>query len=303
MKIKIASRTSPLALLQTNGVINEIQLLNPSYECSIVEMQSEGDLTEKPLHLIGGKGLFVSKLETALNEGIADFAVHSLKDVPALLDKQFAIAATMPREEVGDALLLKEGLTIDNLSQPLKIATSGPRRKAQLLSLNSKLSIIPIRGNIQTRINKMRSENLDGLIVAKAALNRLNITHSNIYLFSEEQMLPAASQGAIGIEVCKQNLRSEVSEVLSRINDNNTLQATTIERSIVAALEGSCLSPISALCKIKNQDAELKVRVSNQHGSEVCNEDIKFTLQNKEKAVSKLIKKLIASGAKELIQS
>lgn len=303
MKIQIASRTSPLALLQTNQVISKIQLLNPNCECSIVEIRSEGDLTDKPLHLIGGKGLFVSKLEAALSEGIADFAVHSLKDVPALLDTQFAIAATMPREEVGDALLLREGLSIDDLSGSLKIATSGPRRKSQLLSLNSKLSIIPIRGNIQTRINKMTSENLDGLIVAKAALNRLNIMHSNIYLFSEEQMLPAASQGAIGIEIHKGNLRSEVSDLLSQVNDSNTLQATEIERSIVAALEGGCLSPISALCKIDNQDIELKVRVSNQNGSDVCNEKIKFTPQNKQDAVSSLIKKLIANGAKELIQS
>ncbi len=196
MKIRIATRRSPLAMLQTNEFIERIKLSNPECICEIVEMESEGDLTDAPLHTIGGKGLFVSNLEAALVNDVADIAVHSLKDVPALIDPQFSIAATLPREDYGDALLLREGLTIDDLSKNLKIATSGPRRKSQLLSMNSKLNIVPIRGNIQTRINKINTDNLDGLIVAKAALNRLKIVHPNMYLFSEDQMLPAAAQGA-----------------------------------------------------------------------------------------------------------
>ena len=184
MKIRVATRRSPLAILQTNEVIERIKLFNPECICEIIEMESEGDLTDVPLHTIGGKGLFVSKLETALANGVADIAVHSLKDVPALIDSQFSIAATLPREDYGDALLLREGLTIDDLSKNLKIATSGPRRKSQLLAMNSKLNIVPIRGNIQTRINKINVDNLDGLIVAKAALNRLEILHPNMHMLS-----------------------------------------------------------------------------------------------------------------------
>ncbi len=302
MKIRIATRRSPLAMLQTNEFIERIKLSNPECICEIVEMESEGDLTDAPLHTIGGKGLFVSNLEAALVNDVADIAVHSLKDVPALIDPQFSIAATLPREDYGDALLLREGLTIDDLSKNLKIATSGPRRKSQLLSMNSKLNIVPIRGNIQTRINKINTDNLDGLIVAKAALNRLKIVHPNMYLFSEDQMLPAAAQGAIGIEINTDELESQLGNLLKLLNDESTYQATQIERMVVASLEGNCLSPISALCKIDAQNAELQVRVSNQDGSKVYNEVVKFELDNKIDALQNLIKTLIKNGAKEIIQ-
>ena len=302
MKIRIATRRSPLAMLQTNELIERIKLSNPECICEIVEMESEGDLTDAPLHTIGGKGLFVSNLEAALVNDVADIAVHSLKDVPALIDPQFSIAATLPREDYGDALLLREGLTIDDLSKNLKIATSGPRRKSQLLSMNSKLNIVPIRGNIQTRINKINTDNLDGLIVAKAALNRLKIVHPNMYLFSEDQMLPAAAQGAIGIEINTVELESQLGNLLKLLNDESTYQATQIERMVVASLEGNCLSPISALCKIDAQNAELQVRVSNQDGSKVYNEVVKFELDNKIDALQNLIKTLIKNGAKEIIQ-
>ena len=302
MKIRIATRRSPLAMLQTNEVIERIQLFNPECVCEIIQIESEGDLTNAPLHTIGGKGLFVSKLEAALKNGVADMAVHSLKDVPALIESQFNIAATLPREDARDALLLKNGLTIDDLSKDLKIATSGPRRKAQLLAMNSELTIVPIRGNIQTRINKIDSEDLDGLIVAKAALNRLQISHPNTYLFSEDQMLSAAAQGAIGIEVNTIDLKSDMGDLLQLLNDKLTYQATEIERKIVASLEGNCLSPISALCKIDNQNANLKVRVSNQAGTKVYNEVIKFKLENKIDALQGFIEKLIRNGAKEIIQ-
>lgn len=303
MKIRIATRLSPLAMLQTNEVIKKIQFNNPECICEIIKIESEGDLTNAPLHLIGGKGLFVSKLEIALKNGIADIAVHSLKDVPAALDSKFSIAATLPREDPGDALLLRQGLTKTDLTRNLKIATSGPRRKSQLLAINPKLNIVPIRGNIQTRINKINTDDLDGLIVAKAALNRLKISHPNKYLFSEEEMLPAAAQGAIGIEVSTNEVSSEIDSLLKLLNDELTHQATEIERMVVASLEGNCLSPISALCKIYDQDAELKVRVSNQDGTEVYNEMTRFKLENKTSALDGFINTLICNGAKEIIQS
>ena len=302
MKIRIATRFSPLAMLQTKEVIKKIQHHHPACTCEVIKIESDGDLTDTPLHMIGGKGLFISKLEQALHNDIADIAVHSLKDVPASLDKKFTIAATLPREEVEDVLLLRDKLNISDLSKKLKIATSGPRRKAQLLGINSGFNIVPIRGNIQTRIDKMTTENLDGLIVAKAALNRLKISHPNIYIFSQEEMLPAAAQGAIGIEVIEENLEAETINLLQSINDNLTFQATEIERTVVAALQGNCLSPISALCKISDQDVELKVRVSNQNGSEVYDQQEIFKLDNKIEALEGFIEKLISNGAKTLIQ-
>ncbi|MDA8613844.1 hydroxymethylbilane synthase [Gammaproteobacteria bacterium] len=302
MKIRIATRLSPLAMLQTNEVIERIKFFDPRCVCEIIEIESEGDLTDAPLHTIGGKGLFVSKLEMALENGSADIAVHSLKDVPALINSKFTIAATLAREEPVDAILLKEGLTISDLSKNLKIATSGPRRRSQLLAINPKLNIKPIRGNIQTRINKLQTDNLDGLIVAKAALNRLKILHPNIHVFTEEQMLPAAAQGAIGIEVKSTDISPYLSDLLGLVNDRLTFQSTEIERLVVASLEGNCLSPISALCKIDNQDVELKVKVSTQDGTEVHNELTRFKLKNKIDAVNDCIETLIRKGAKEIIQ-
>ena len=302
MKIRIATRLSPLAMLQTNEVIERIKFFDPRCVCEIIEIESEGDLTDAPLHTIGGKGLFVSKLEMALENGSADIAVHSLKDVPALINSKFTIAATLAREEPVDAILLKEGLTISDLSKNLKIGTSGPRRRSQLLAINPKLNIKPIRGNIQTRINKLQTDNLDGLIVAKAALNRLKILHPNIHVFTEEQMLPAAAQGAIGIEVKSTDISPYLSDLLGLVNDRLTFQSTEIERLVVASLEGNCLSPISALCKIDNQDVELKVKVSTQDGTEVHNELTRFKLKNKIDAVNDCIETLIRKGAKEIIQ-
>lgn len=302
MKIRIATRLSPLAMLQTNEVIERIKFFDPRCVCEIIKIESEGDLTDAPLHTIGGKGLFISKLEMALENGSADIAVHSLKDVPALINSKFTIAATLAREEPIDALLLKEGLTISDLSKNLNIATSGPRRRSQLLAINPKLNIKPIRGNIQTRINKLQTDNLDGLIVAKAALNRLKILHPNVHVFTEEQMLPAAAQGAIGIEVKSTDISPYLNDLLSLVNDRLTFQSTEIERLVVASLEGNCLSPISALCKIDNQDVELKVRVSNQDGTEVHNELTRFKLKNKINAVNDFIETLIRKGVKEIIQ-
>ena len=303
MKIRIATRTSPLALLQTNQVISLIESAEPSSVCEIIPIESEGDLTEAPLHLIGGKGLFVSKLEAALSNGDADIAVHSLKDVPALLDPKFSIAATLSREDSSDAILLKDGITFNDLGKNSRIGTSGPRRKSQLLAMHPDLEIVPVRGNIQTRINKIISENLDGLIVAKAALNRLKINYTNMHIFSENQMLPAAAQGAIGVEVCGSQIQSSILEILNMINCQQTFTATKIEREIVAALEGTCLSPISALVTAQGSKLHLQVRVSNQDGSTIIEKETTFKPKEALKAVLQFKTELLAEGAQKLIQT
>ena len=303
MKIRIATRTSPLALIQTNQAISLIELAEPNCVCEIVPIESEGDLTEAPLHLIGGKGLFVSKLETALSNHDADIAVHSLKDVPALLDPKFSIAATLSREEASDAILLKDGIKLDDLGKNSRIGTSGPRRKSQMLAMHPDLEIVPIRGNIQTRISKIISENLDGLIVAKAALNRLKINYPNMHIFSDNQMLPAAAQGAIGIEICNAQIQSDILEILKKLNCQQTFTATKIEREIVAALGGTCLSPISALVTIQDQKLHLQVRVSNQNGSSTIEKEATFSLEQEPDALSQFKIELLANGARELIQT
>ena len=303
MKIRIATRTSPLAMLQTNQVIAQIKSIDPMIVCEIISIESEGDLTEAPLHLIGGKGLFVSKLETALSNCHADISVHSLKDVPALLDPEFTIVATLPREDSSDAILLRDKISLGDLGENSRIGTSGPRRKSQMLAMYPTLEIVPVRGNIQTRINKIVSETLDGLIVAKAALNRLEIDYPNIYVFSRREMLPAAGQGAIGVEVCNSQIQSEILDVLQRMNCQETFTATKVEREIVELLEGTCLSPISALVTVQDQKLHLQVRVSNQNGSTVIEREATFLPEQESDALLQFKIELLADGAKELIKT
>ncbi len=302
MKIRIASRASPLAIFQTKEVIRSIESLNEGHECEIIKIESDGDLTDKPLFEIGGKGLFVSKLEKSLSKNEADIAVHSLKDVPAELGPpdmhKFPIIAMLPREDFRDVILLKENIKFHDLKDGSKIATSGPRRKAQLLAINPKFEIIPIRGNIETRINKLINENLDGLIVAKAAMNRLKIEYPNVYIFSEEEMLPAASQGVIGIQIFMGDpRRKELINIFTKINHGDTFQTAYKERQIVSLLEGDCLSPISVLCKKLDNDLNLKVRVSNHSGTEIINEEIIVNT-----GLNDLIQRLVHGRAKELIR-
>ena len=302
MKIRIASRASPLAIFQTKEVIRSIESLNEGHECEIIKIESDGDLTDKPLFEIGGKGLFVSKLEKSLSKNEADIAVHSLKDVPAELGPpdmhKFPIIAMLPREDFRDVILLKENIKFHDLKDGSKIATSGPRRKAQLLAINPKFEIIPIRGNIETRINKLINEDLDGLIVAKAAMNRLKIEYPNVYIFSEEEMLPAASQGVIGIQIfIGDPRRKELINIFTKINHGDTFQTAYKERQIVSLLEGDCLSPISVLCKKLDNDLNLKVRVSNHSGTEIINEEIIVNT-----GLNDLIQRLVHGRAKELIR-
>ena len=302
MKIRIASRASPLAIFQTKEVIRSIESLNEGHECEIIKIESDGDLTDKPLFEIGGKGLFVSKLEKSLSKNEADIAVHSLKDVPAELGlpdmHKFPIIAMLPREDFRDVILLKENIKFHDLKDGSKIATSGPRRKAQLLAINPKFEIIPIRGNIETRINKLINEDLDGLIVAKAAMNRLKIEYPNVYIFSEEEMLPAASQGVIGIQIFMGDpRRKELINIFTKINHGDTFQTAYKERQIVSLLEGDCLSPISVLCKKLDNDLNLKVRVSNHSGTEIINEEIIVNT-----GLNDLIQRLVHGRAKELIR-
>ena len=302
MKIRIASRTSPLAIFQTKEVIRSIESLNEGHECEIIKIESDGDLTDKPLFEIGGKGLFVSKLEKSLSKNEADIAVHSLKDVPTELAPpgwhKFEIVAMLPREDFRDVILLKESIKFHDLKDGSKIATSGPRRKAQLLAINPKFEIIPIRGNIETRINKLINEDLDGLIVAKAAMNRLKIEYPNVYIFSEEEMLPAASQGVIGIQIFMGDpRRKELINIFTKINHGDTFQTAYKERQIVSLLEGDCLSPISVLCKKLDNDLNLKVRVSNHSGTEIINEEIIVNT-----GLNDLIQRLVHGRAKELIR-
>ena len=298
MKIKIATRQSELALFQANYVAEKLNQLE-GVTTELIPLLSEGDQTDKPLHEIGGKGLFVNKLESALISGDADIAVHSLKDVPAVLDSNFEIASIFQRESASDILLSKDGWSLDTLPINSVIGTSSPRRKSQILNLRPDLNTIPVRGNIATRVKKLNDGAFDALIIAKAALNRLNLNFRNTYEFSLEEMLPAASQGFIGIECIKSN--TKIHNILKQINNDTAYLLAEAERAFVAKLNGSCLSPIAIYCFEEKEAVHIIAKVLSQDGQKKLYKRIKSSKSELKDDISTLANDFVSKGSNTLI--
>lgn len=298
MKIKIATRQSELAMYQANFVANEIKKSIKDVEVELIPMTSEGDQTNKPLHEIGGKGLFISTLESALESNKVDIAVHSLKDVPASLDPKFKIINVFKRESPSDLLLSKDGKSFSDFLENATIGTSGPRRKAQINYLRPDIKTIPVRGNIATRINKLNEGYFDGLVVAKAAINRLGL-QQNSYEFSIDEMLPAASQGHIAIECLSSN--KEIIETLESIGDSKELILANAERSFVASMDGGCLSPIAILCQNFNDEIKIIGKVLSYKGDKLIYKKMNSSFKDIDKDIISFADEFILEGAKSLI--
>jgi hydroxymethylbilane synthase len=298
MKIKIATRQSELAMYQANFVANEIKKSIKDVEVELIPMTSEGDQTNKPLHEIGGKGLFISTLESALESNKVDIAVHSLKDVPASLDPKFKIINVFKRESPSDLLLSKDGKSFSDFLENATIGTSGPRRKAQINYLRPDIKTIPVRGNIATRINKLNEGYFDGLVVAKAAINRLGL-QQNSYEFSIDEMLPAASQGHIATECLSSN--KEIIETLESIGDSKELILANAERSFVASMDGGCLSPIAILCQNFNDEIKVTGKVLSYKGDKLIYKKMNSSFKDIDKDIISFADEFILEGAKSLI--
>ena len=298
MKIKIATRQSELAMYQANFVANEIKKSIKDVEVELIPMTSEGDQTNKPLHEIGGKGLFISTLESALESNKVDIAVHSLKDVPASLDPKFKIINVFKRESPSDLLLSKDGKSFSDFLENATIGTSGPRRKAQINYLRPDIKTIPVRGNIATRINKLNEGYFDGLVVAKAAINRLGL-QQNSYEFSIDEMLPAASQGHIATECLSSN--KEIIETLESIGDSKELILANAERSFVASMDGGCLSPIAILCQNFNDEIKVTGKVLSYKGDKLIYKKMNSSFKDIDKDIISFADEFILEGAKYLI--
>jgi hydroxymethylbilane synthase len=298
MKIKIATRQSELAMYQANFVANEIKKSIKDVEVELIPMTSEGDQTNKPLHEIGGKGLFISTLESALESNKVDIAVHSLKDVPASLDPKFKIINVFKRESPNDLLLSKDGKSFSDFLENATIGTSGPRRKAQINYLRPDIKTIPVRGNIATRINKLNEGYFDGLVVAKAAINRLGL-QQNSYEFSIDEMLPAASQGHIATECLSSN--KEIIETLESIGDSKELILANAERSFVASMDGGCLSPIAILCQNFNDEIKVTGKVLSYKGDKLIYKKMNSSFKDIDKDIISFADEFILEGAKSLI--
>lgn len=248
MTLKIATRRSKLAQVQADTIIGMLKEYH-GVEAEKLLIETTGDLRlDVTLDKIGGKGLFVKEIEMALFEEEADAAVHSMKDVPFEIPEMFEMIAIPAREDVRDAFVSMNGVHFQELSKGARIGTSSNRRADQLKLLRPDLEIVPIRGNVQTRIDKIERENLDGIILAAAGLKRLGMENIITDYFAVDGMIPAVGQGALGIEVKKNSLSGELFKKLDFAEARICVEA---ERSFMRALNGDCHSTIGAYAELE----------------------------------------------------
>lgn len=247
MNHKIATRRSKLAQVQADiiiGLIKESQ--NISFEKYLIETEGDRRL-DVSLDKIGGKGLFVKEIEIALMEDKAKAAVHSMKDVPYEIEKYFEIAAIPVREDARDVFISADEKEFNRLPRGSRVGTSSKRRAAQLAIIRPDIEFVSIRGNVQTRIEKMKRENLRGIILASAGVKRLEMEDLITNYFSEEEIVPAVGQGALGIEVLK---KLEDKDMFTSLDDENIRVCVEAERSFMKTLQGGCHTTVGAFAKL-----------------------------------------------------
>lgn len=259
MNIRIATRPSKLAIKQAEMAASAIKKHYPEVNISIKEFSTRADINNSaPIESFGGKGIFVKELEQALLDKEADIAVHSTKDMPCKLNSAFVLPAFLSRASVNDVLISNNKTKLSSLNPGAIIGTSSLRRKLQLMAVRPDLEYKPIRGNIDTRIKKLES-GYDAIIIALAGLERLETEAQITEIFNTDSILPAAGQGAIGIECLSSNI--EIVEILQSINDHNTSICVSAERSLMAELGGHCQAPIAAYARIENNKLILEAKV------------------------------------------
>ena len=252
MKIKIGSRESKLAVIQSRMVMDAIARTVPEAELELVTMKTTGDrILDKTLDQIGGKGLFVKELDQALRDGRADFTVHSLKDMPMEVPEDLPLAAFSKRADPRDALVLPEGVTELDPSKP--IGCSSWRRQLQMKELFPNMDIRPVRGNVQTRLKKLRDGEFSALVLAAAGLKRLGLEGRISRYFEPEEMLPAAGQGILAV----QTRQGVDTACLAGVHDPNAACCALAERAFVRALDGGCSSPVAAYAVVEGETLTL----------------------------------------------
>lgn len=269
MKIVVGTRGSKLALVQTNWVVEALKKVNPGIEFEVKVIKTKGDLvTHLPLHKIGDKGLFTKEIEQQLLNKEIDLAVHSMKDMPSVLPDGLKFASVPRREDPRDVLVLKDGYnTIEDLPMGAKIGTGSKRRTYQLLKYRPDLEIVPIRGNIDTRIRKIEDENLDGVVLAAAGLLRADLENRISYYLPTNIMVPAPAQGALALEIREND--SYMEEIISHIKDEATEIQVSAERGFLTGVNGSCHVPMGAYCEIDNDKLTLTGLYGNEDGTKL----------------------------------
>jgi hydroxymethylbilane synthase len=277
--LRIGSRPSKLALIQAAMVRDAVVATLPGLKCEIVAIKTSGDKILTPsLADIGGKGLFIKELEQALSERRVDIAVHSMKDLPAVLTPAFRIAATPRRENPRDALITRDGAALKALRAGAKLGTSSPRRRFEALRLNPALNVVPLRGNVDTRLARVASGELDAAILAMAGLKRLGKTGDiKFQELDEREFVPAAAQAALAVEalasvkVCGS---AEIENAVAAINDPVTGAETAAERAFLASIGASCTTPVGVKATLTDGMLALRTLLFSADGARQMADEI-----------------------------
>ncbi|MGR2660346.1 MULTISPECIES: hydroxymethylbilane synthase [Chromobacterium] len=301
-KIVIASRESRLAMWQAEHIQARLQALYPHLSVDILGMTTQGDqILDKTLSKIGGKGLFVKELEVALAEGRADLAVHSIKDVPMVLPEGFALAAICEREDPRDALVSARYADLSELPDGAVVGTSSLRRESQIRARYPRLVVKPLRGNVQTRLRKLDDGEYDAIILAAAGLKRLGLSERIRKELPPSESLPAAGQGALGIEIRAD--RADLMQLLAPLNHAATHSCVSAERALARELGGSCQVPLGAFATLNEGTLALGGFVASPDGSVMLTASASAPADYADALGRAVAKKLLDDGAGPLIEA
>jgi len=302
MNIRIATRKSALALWQANHVADILSELPEVESVELVPMSTRGDeILDRSLQKIGGKGLFIKELEIAMQRGEADIAVHSMKDVPAEMPEGFTLAAILERANDADALVTRNGAQFGDLPDGALVGSSSLRRQAQLRMLRPDLRIRPLRGNVNTRLAKLEAGEFDAIILAAAGLERLGLEQHISQQFTPEQMLPAAAQGALGLECLESG--TDLCALLGRLNHAPTVRTTLAERQIALELGASCQSPVAAHAVIDGDALTVTALVALPDGSDHIRDSLTGPADEPEALGKALAQRLVDQGALTMLEA
>ena len=300
-KVVIGSRGSPLALWQANWIKGLLQEHHSDLAIDITIIKTSGDkIQDVPLAKIGGKGLFVKEIEEGLLKREVDFAVHSMKDMPIIFPMNLCIACVTKRENPFDALISRNNIKLDDLPKGAKIGTGSLRRMSQLLYYRPDLKLIPLRGNLETRLKKLETEGLDAIILAAAGLIRLGWSDRITEIISPEVLLPAMGQGAVGIETRKNDVDNQI--LLADMDHEETHYALDAERALVSQLEGGCNVPIGSFATLDGDKITLTGLVASLDGKTMYKKELTDLKTNAIALGRKLGDELIELGADRIMQ-
>ena len=297
MNYKLGTRGSKLSLSQTNWVLEELKKTDSSLSFEIEKITTKGDTDTRPLFAMEQKGIFEKEIDRAVSEKRVDFAVHSMKDVPSALDPSLTIACVPRRESVNDVLITNDGYSLDSLPSGYVIGSSSLRRAVQISRKRPDITVKPLRGNIETRINKVIDKKIDGIVLAKAGISRLGVETKHTIL-SKDEFLPSPGQGALAI-VCRSD-DSKTIEMLKKIEDKNSRIEIEAERSLSEHIDSGCRFPVGAYASIKSNSLILKVGVYSMDGKKSLLIEESGSIDNPLELGKKIGNELKSQGVSEI---